>query len=526
MTRALAEAPDNGLPDPQLFSACEARLGALDALPRGLWLGVLINSQGTLEPRLKGTRDWREAMAAGSGLSAATAGWPDPALAEAIAATIESLQLPAFCDGKPELAEQVLRSLLWHLDRIVDYRDRGNDDAAAREKALADFALDWQERCGIVEELAAVLGEIGDLDKHTRWDRLRGTLKSGAWQEVLRIRALIEQLPELVGVIRRLGRARPAEQTRDHATRHTELPTPAAAPRATRRTTRVPDLPGETRGLTRAGRIARMLPSESMLLAHPRLRLVWHARHAERTLLCYDDDDRLEDSHEQRLPTLLPSPAPQPDRPPEAGPMLVCVDTSASMQGGAEAVAKAVVLEAARTAFAEKRACHVLAFGGSDELLEFSVAPTPDAITRLAEFLGQSFSGGTDICAPLERALARIGQDAWRNADLLIASDGEFGATPDMAEALRAAKAELGLRVQGILIGDRETIGFLEVADEILWVRDWRRFGSAGVGSPVHDARLTALYFPGALRGGTRNEAPTPDPAQAFRRPLGRPGKP
>ena len=50
--------------------------------------------------------------------------------------------------------------------------------------------------------------------------------------------------------------------------------------------------------------------------------------------------------------------------------MLVCVDTSGSMQGGAEAVAKAVVLEAVRTAHAQKRACHVFAFSGPEEIVE------------------------------------------------------------------------------------------------------------------------------------------------------------
>jgi hypothetical protein len=65
---------------------------------------------------------------------------------------------------------------------------------------------------------------------------------------------------------------------------------------------------------------------------------------------------------------------------------------------------------------------------------------------------------------------------------------------------LERAKTELGLRVQGILIGDRETVGLLEVADDILWVRDWRRYGSSDADSPVHSKSLTAMYFPGALR--------------------------
>ena len=82
----------------------------------------------------------------------------------------------------------MLRSLLWHLDRIVDYVDRGAtpDEAAAR--ALDAFAADWKERCGEIDELVDVLGNLGDLLKNTRWDLLRGLLKSSGWQQVVRIR--------------------------------------------------------------------------------------------------------------------------------------------------------------------------------------------------------------------------------------------------------------------------------------------------------------------------------------------------
>jgi uncharacterized protein with von Willebrand factor type A (vWA) domain len=183
------------------------------------------------------------------------------------------------------------------------------------------------------------------------------------------------------------------------------------------------------------------------------------------------------------------------------GPMLVCVDTSASMQGGAEAVAKAVVLEAMRTAHAQQRACHVFAFGGPDELVEMELAVDSDGIDRLTRFLGQAFHGGTDICAPLEKAMAKLEDQRWQLADLLIASDGEFGATPATVAHLNSIKRRLGLRVQGVLVGDRESVGFLEIADDIHPIRDWRRYGGSNADAPIHSHRLTALYFPGALRG-------------------------
>ena len=182
------------------------------------------------------------------------------------------------------------------------------------------------------------------------------------------------------------------------------------------------------------------------------------------------------------------------------GPILICVDTSGSMQGGAENVAKAVVLEALRTAHAQRRRCHVFAFGGADELIEMELAVNGAGIDALVRFLGHGFHGGTDICGPLERVIAKLEDQHWRLADLLIASDGEFGATPALAARVDAAKRDLGLRVQGVLVGDRETVGFLEIADGILPIRDRRRYGGSNAESPLPSPRLTAMYFPGALR--------------------------
>jgi hypothetical protein len=79
---------------------------------------------------------------------------------------------------------------------------------------------------------------------------------------------------------------------------------------------------------------------------------------------------------------------------------------------------------------------------------------------------------------------------------------------PATLQRLDEARTTLGLAVHGILVGDRETMGLLEVCDEIHWVRDWRRHTEAGdpasrtetrLATPVHSKSLTALYFPNAL---------------------------
>ena len=485
---------------PFLFEAKEQRIAALDGLSRKLWLGAATHTQGDLEPRLQALVSLRAALVAGRLPRDALAGWPAPTLATALAATLEQLGLAGYCADQLELADTVLLSILVHLDFIVDYRDRGASEAQAMGMALSAFAEDWKERCGQIDELVEVFGLLPEDGKNTRWDMIRGLLRSEGWQDVVRIRRLLERLPELSRLIRNLGRAQQNEVIDEFSHKSIPIMEQAIAQRPDGRTVRVPDLPGQTRGVQRSDRFARMLPAEAMLLGHPTLRMVWHARRAERTLLCYEDDDRMQEIRLHEALVWRPNPQPVPERHLEMGPIIICVDTSGSMQGGAEAVAKATVLEAVRTAHAQKRACHVFAFGGPDEVVEMELAVDAQGIERLMRFLGQAFCGGTDICGPLEKAIAKLEDKRWQLADLLVASDGEFGATREVTARLDRIKAECGLRVQGFLIGDRETIGLLEVCDDIYWVRDWRRYGAFNVESPLQSKSVTATFFPGALR--------------------------
>ncbi|MBP6338257.1 MAG: hypothetical protein KA375_11710, partial [Vitreoscilla sp.] len=126
-----------------------------------------------------------------------------------------------------------------------------------------------------------------------------------------------------------------------------------------------------------------------------------------------------------------------------------------------------------------------------------------DGLAALLDLMGQSFDGGTDVQVPIERALAAVHEACWSSADLLIISDGEFGCVPATLASLDQAREQLGLRVQGVLVGDRETLGLMDTCDDIHWVREWRRHGDgshvAANFSPVHSKSLTALYFPNAL---------------------------
>lgn len=278
--------------------------------------------------------------------------------------------------------------------------------------------------------------------------------------------------------------------------------------------TKLPGAPGELHGIALGDQIERMTPAEAQQLLHPVLRKLWRARRAEARLLHYDSSAEVIDWRPDRLAAPRAAAAAQSSVR-ERGPMIVALDTSGSMRGAPETIAKAVVLEALRVTREHRRGLRLIAFGAAGEVLERDLGDGVGGVTALLDLLGQAFDGGTDVQAPIEAAARALHDRRWQNADLLIVSDGEFGCTPAALATLDAARERFGLRVHGVLIGDRETIGLMQVADEIFWVRDWRheRPGT-GAFSPVHSKSLTALFFPNALDERARRHGTPSSPSR------------
>ncbi len=473
----------------------------LAGLPQGLWQSALVCSSGTTPQRLADLATWRLALQAGR-LPDSFSDWGDADATAAIRTEIGQLALCSLTHGSAAMADQVLKVALWHLDRLID-RPAGEPRAQAIARKAQAFRQEWDSQRQDWEQVLALFKSLGDL-AHLRWDSLQGHLQSRGWSEARRIGALLDRLPELSRFIDAVGRA----QRRDDLPQAAQAQSRADAPRplvAVAITTHLVDQPSEVRGVKRSGQLARMLASEAAMVRHPVLRRLWRARFAEQQLLTYEDAAVLT-QWQLRPDASARAPAAPRDEPLGQGPMLVCLDTSGSMRGAPENVAKACVLQALRSAHATGRACRLLAFGGAGELLEQELALTPQGLDHLLAMMAQSFDGGTDVQTPLERAIQLVQGAQFALADILIVSDGEFGVTPATLESLRRCKKALGLRVHGILIGDRETIGLLEVCDQLHWVRAWRRYATAPGDayadgfSPVHSRSLTALYFPNAIR--------------------------
>jgi uncharacterized protein with von Willebrand factor type A (vWA) domain len=470
-------------------------------LPRTLWRGALITASGTLEARLQHFEPWREALLAGE-LPLAALDFEDPAAVRALRDDIGRLDLPSLSRGSAAVAEQVLRTMSWHLDSLIDRpATQSRDDAIATMRA--SFRAQWEQDRADWEALLALLQGFGDTSQ-LGCEAVAGLLRARPWEQAAELAAVLHARPALHALVAQLGR-------RDEPGPQPIAAQPQGATNTTLRAVRtlLPGAPGELLGLTLGGHIERMTPAESQLLRHPVARKLWRARWAEARLAHYDSAAEVIDwrAHPQAA-SRSAAPAPQAQR----GPILIALDTSASMRGGPETIAKAVVLAVMRAAHAQQRACKLLAFGAAGELLEHDLTLDASGLAALLGLIAQSFDGGTDVQAPIERAIDLVREARWAGADVLIASDGEFGCTREALCALDLAQQEQGLRVHALLLGDRETLGLMQVADRIHWVRDWRdalpRPDLRTAFSPVHSKSLTALFFPNAMDARAQRHTP------------------
>lgn len=268
------------------------------------------------------------------------------------------------------------------LSTVVD------EDAAeaAREKAEALAAMPLDVRAAealvsaIVQQWGPPLETLSRAGK--AFEGLEGLLGGGAggaagfdlgsgmwrrkgWTEMDSMRSKLENLKELRDLVRSLGRGGGWGPLRRAPVQHLDE---RGRPGLLRTTLEAQ----ETRGLCRSDDISRLLPSEAAMLARGRTvrasKLLFYAKLAEKALQTYERDGWGE------FDTRIPDPDRREVRPTaDRGPILLCVDTSGSMRGPREVVAKALALECMRAAKVQERGCFVFAFAGPAEVAELEL---------------------------------------------------------------------------------------------------------------------------------------------------------
>lgn len=463
-------------------------LGILAELPETLFSLVVTHPLGRLRPRADHVVELLARLDRGQ--LPAPGRWLGSSTERRIRQLLVRSEALGYCKQTPEVARAVVQDILLVLEQVElqwpataellvgggQAPQRAERRARARHtrRELGRLAEQWQRRISLWQTLDQVAEELG-IAPALGTDTDSGRLRDRAWFDLLRLQQWVAQIHRLQRLLEQLGQQRPDPAQSATLSQLQQQMSPRETGPQQRQ---LPGMPMETQGITRSDNLARMLPLEAAFLGHEVLHLLWHARRAEQGLLSY------------AVAGVMPIDAgndwPQPragqgegrSQGSQQGPILLCLDTSASMHGLAEQVSKAMVLEALRLAKRQRRGCLVYLFGGAGELRVLDNRRL--TLPELLDLLRTAFSGGTDVGTPLQAALARLQQQEWRQADILLVSDGEFQVSAALRQQVAQAKESLGVRLFGLQLGYATALHAMrQLCDPVHLFSDWRSLEQA-----------------------------------------------
>jgi uncharacterized protein with von Willebrand factor type A (vWA) domain len=195
-----------------------------------------------------------------------------------------------------------------------------------------------------------------------------------------------------------------------------------------------------------------MLPSELVKLQDPTLKWLFMARWTEGKLLTYQLSGKARPRRGLERPK---------------GPVVALVDTSGSMSGSPELLAKAVVLAAAKQALKSGRDVRVVLFSSTGQSRAIDLSGPRKMAGEFLEFLRQRFGGGTDFNTALGSGMEALEDVRYENADLLFITDGLSEVTDEgLLGEWGRLKERRSARIFTLVIGNDTAGGLEKVSDQ------------------------------------------------------------
>ncbi|MGI9346103.1 MAG: VWA domain-containing protein [Gammaproteobacteria bacterium] len=326
----------------------------------------------------------------------------------------------------------------WELQQINDYRQK-----------ILEQLTSWLD---LLQELFSFFSQLS-LEPGLLFDLSDGSLTATDIEILKRWMTYISQNKGAKALCDMLGRLRQAEQSgKEELIKYTEnikieIPN----------TNSVEEIIGITLGKD----LENTIPEELALLADDDSALLFDLKFIENRLMCFDtqglQEVDMETDAEKKAEVVDDE---------KMGPIIICVDTSGSMQGSPETIAKAVTLYMATRAASQNRNCYLINFSTAIETLDLSHKM---GLKETISFLQRSFRGGTDVAPALEHALATLKHGDYKQADILTISDFVMGNIPEDLYAKIVAAKESKNKFYSLCIGEH----FMNEKLQTIFDKEW-----------------------------------------------------
>lgn len=303
----------------------------------------------------------------------------------------------------------------------------------ARKKFLAELEK-WLE---LIKQLDQQLSPLG-LDFGIWFDDSLGALTPQSIKELSRWASYFAQDKEAQKIADLLGKMRQIEQS---SKIETIIQTIGISVPVTDINSKE-----EIIGLKLGKELEYVIPSELALMADPDTAILFDLKYLESKLVCFELQGTTLQDEKLKITTEI-----ETKENDKLGPMILCIDTSGSMNGTPENIAKAMALYLGNKAKAENRQCFVINFSTGIETFELSATK---GIADLVSFLSKSFHGGTDAAPALRHALSLCQSENYEKADVLMISDFVMGSLSEALLSNIKKQREKGNQFHSLVIGN------------------------------------------------------------------------
>ena len=169
-------------------------------------------------------------------------------------------------------------------------------------------------------------------------------------------------------------------------------------------------------GIHESDDLNHMLSSEAGLLSDPDTELLFLKKYADKQLMTFRYEDKKLVQSEDHFTEIN-----QRINQKEKGPFIICIDTSESMEGRPEQIAKVLSLGILKMAMNQDRKAYLINFSTGIQTLDLH--DIANSINEISNFLQMSFYGGTDATLAIYEALKQLGTHDYEDADILMVSD-------------------------------------------------------------------------------------------------------
>ncbi|GAB4346984.1 MAG: ATPase RavA stimulator ViaA [Flammeovirgaceae bacterium] len=314
-----------------------------------------------------------------------------------------------------------------------------------RKKFCEELYKKIEELIKLQEVLEPFIQELGRL-----WDMSKGNWHKVNLDSLKRYAEIMQKDKTLQELAEMLGRMRQAEREyEEELFQNIQLKTEWQIDSASK---------SDLVAIQESDDLNSLLPSEVVWLADENLQSIFFKKFAEKKLYTFQYQAKMLSYREEKFQDKR-----QKAKEDSKGPFIICVDTSGSMHGTPEVVAKTLCLAILKIAIRDNRKCYLISFSTSIETL--NLADLKNSIDRLISFLSMSFYGGTDAIPAMKEALKMLTTEDYKKADVIMVSDFVMPTLDEEIQKKIEIAKEKGTKFHSLVIGKSQNNAVIKEFD-------------------------------------------------------------